>query len=112
MQPKMVDLCVSFSMAQGDLTRAFSRRSKKEKEREEREREHAVPRAGRRSVRVEGNARGGGGAAQDGIPRRAGGASDGGERESTPIHFFQSISKKYTSLIQIQTHQSSFHVQI
>jgi len=62
----------------------------RERERE-REREHAVPRAGRRSVRVEGNARGGGGAAQDGIPRRAGGASDGGEREHTnpffPINF-------------------------
>jgi len=39
MQPKIVDLCGSFSMAQGDLTRAFSRRSKKEKERDERERE-------------------------------------------------------------------------
>ena len=37
MQPKIVDLCGSFSMAQGDLTRAFSRRSKKEKERDERE---------------------------------------------------------------------------
>jgi len=45
MQPKMVDLCGSFSMAQGDLTRAFSRRSKKEKERDERERERERERA-------------------------------------------------------------------